>query len=422
MNRSAAKSPTPILDLESPLPEKFRWDRLTWRQALLIVGLPLVAVSLLVPVFVVLNDRNPAVARIFRYVGTTADALFQGSGVHTPAMFFVVYFFALFLIISIHELGHLLGALAVGFHFERIRIGPLTLSKSMQGLKITVQRMSSFDGIAAIRIQRLRKLRQKYAVFIGAGPFANFLSGLCAWLCVATPLGGSHHTIRQYLQLFAALSIFVAAVNLIPYQRRNGMYSDGARLLAFSNSRMKTRRLLCILALNKQINSGVRLRDLKRTWIAHSCAIPDQSLDTLQAFWIAYLADNDSDNAEQAAKNLERCLERFGNTSQEFQKQLLMEAAIFQAWFRNDEQKATFWSQKSEAYPAAPLLKQLRLKICIYWAGRRYDELAATWEKGRRHIETFPASAAKSRMLEVWLAWRNQMDKKRVVRETPLKP
>jgi len=332
-------------------------------------------------------------------------------------MFFVVYFFALFLIILIHELGHLLGALAVGFHFETIRIGSLTLSKSMQGLQITVQRMSSFDGIAAIRIQQLRKLRQKYAVFIAAGPFANFLSGFCVWLYLTIPLSRSHHTFRQSLQWFVGVSIFVGAVNLIPYQRRNGMYSDGARLLAFVNSRMKTRRLLCILALNKQINSGVRFSHLKRTWIAHSCAIPDQSLDTLQAFWIAYLADNDSDNAEKAAQNLERCLERFGNTSQEFQKQLLMEAAIFQAWFRNDEQKATFWSRKSEAYPAAPLLKQLRLKICIYWAGRRYDELAAAWEQGRHHIETFPASAAKSRMLEVWLAWRNQMDKKRIIRE-----
>jgi hypothetical protein len=422
MNHSAAKSPTPILDLESPLPEKFRWDRLTWRQALLIVVLPLVAISLLVPVFVVLNDSNPAVARIFSYVGTKLDTLFKGSGAHSPALLFMVYFFALFLVISIHELAHLAGALAVGFQFERMRIGPLTLAKSTHGLKITVQRMSSFDGIAAIRIQQLRKLHQKFAIFIAAGPFANFLSGLCAWLCLATPLGRSHHTIRQSLQLFAALSIFIAAANSIPYQRRNGMYSDGARLLAFINSRVKTRRLLCILALNKQINSGVRLRHLKRTWIAHSCAIPDQSLDTLQGFWIAYLAENDRENAEQAAQNLERCLERFGSTSQEFQKLLLMEAAIFQAWFRDDEQKAKFWSQRSEDYPAAPLLKQLRLEICIHWAGRRYDELAAAWERGRIHIETVPASPAKSRLMEAWLAWRKEMDKKRVARETPLKP
>lgn len=419
MSSSASKSPTPILDLESPLPKKLRLDRLTWRQALLIVGLPFVAVFLIVLTALVLIDSNPALAGIFRSIGTKFDNFFDGSGGQSPLLLFSSYFLALFLVIAIHELGHVAGGLAVGFHFQRVRIGPLSLAKSPHGLKFSLQRISELDGIALMSIRQLRRLRRNFAIFIAAGPFANLFSALCLWPLLASQLFGQFpHTIRQSLQVFAALSIFVASANLIPYRRRNGMFTDGARLLSFVTSKVKTTRLLSIFALKMQTDSGVRLRELKRTWIAHSRAIPDQSLDALQAFWIAYLVDNDREDAEQAAQNLEKCLERFGIASAGFQKLLLMEAAIFQAWFRNDEQKAKCWSQKSESFPAAPFLNQLRLTICLHWAGSRYDELSSAWKEGCIYIETLPASPVKSRLMDSWLEWKSEMDTKRAARES----
>ena len=422
MSSSASESRTPILDLESPLPKKLRLDRLSWRQALLIVGLPFVGFFLIDIFAVVLIDSNPAAASIFGYIATKFDNLFNGYGSRSPLLLFFSYFLTLFVVIAIHELGHVAGGLAVGFHFQRVRIGPLTLAKSSQGVRFSFQRISEFDGIALMRTQKLQKLRQKFAIYIAAGPCANLFSALCLWPLLASQLFCTlPHAIRQWLQVLAALSIFVASVNLIPYRRRNGMFTDGYRLLSFVTSKVKTRRLLSILALKMQTHSGVRLRDLKRTWIAHSCTIPDQSVDALQAFWIAYLADNDRKDAERAAQNLEKCMERFEIASVELQKLLLMEAAIFQAWFRNDEQKAKCWSQKSETYPAAPLLNRLRLTICLHWAGRRYDELSSAWKKGCIHIEALPASPAKGRLMDGWLEWKNEIDAKRATRETQQK-
>src|ERR1700741_2871989 len=137
MSCSAGKSSTPILDLDSPLSEKSRWDRLSWRQALLIVAIPFAVILLLVPFLAVLNARNVAAARIFSYIGAKSDDLLGGSGAESPILFLVVCFFVLFLTIAIHELGHLGEGLAVGFHFEGLRIGPLKLAKSTRGLKIT---------------------------------------------------------------------------------------------------------------------------------------------------------------------------------------------------------------------------------------------------------------------------------------------
>jgi len=136
MSNPSTKSPTPILDLESPLPKFRQWDRLTLRQAVLIVVLPFVAVILLVPAFLALNDNNPTVAKVFKYIGAKADVLFKGGGAESPLLFFFFCFLTLFLVLLIHELGHVAVGRAVGFHFQGMRIGPLTLSKSPKGLKI----------------------------------------------------------------------------------------------------------------------------------------------------------------------------------------------------------------------------------------------------------------------------------------------
>lgn len=186
MNSSASKSPTPILDLESPLPKKLRLDRLTWRQALLIVGLPFLAIFLIVLTALMLIDSNPALAGPFRYIGTKFDNFFNGSGGQSPLFWLCSYFLALFLALAIHELGHVAAGLAVGFHFQTIRIGPLSVAKSPHGLKLSLQRISELDGIALMSVRQLQKLRRNFALFIAAGPFANLFAAVCLWPILAT--------------------------------------------------------------------------------------------------------------------------------------------------------------------------------------------------------------------------------------------
>lgn len=419
MDNPAAKSPTPILDLEFALPQARRWDRLTWRQAFFVVVLPLLAIFVLVPACLIIRDNNPAVSRLFSYIETKFDPFLSGPGALNPVLLFCFFLLTSFLIIVIHELGHVAAGVVVGLRFEAIRIGPLMLTKSVYGLKVRLQRVSNLDGIAAMGIPQLRKLRQKLAIYVAGGPAANLLSALCVWLFLASQLSGAlPYAGPEFLGFFAGSSIFVAGLNLIPFRRRNGMFTDGARLLSLANSRAKTRRWFCILALKMQSNSGVRLKNLKRTWIAHSCAVSDQSLDALFALWIAYLAANDRNDAEQAAQSLERCLERFAIAPAAFQKLLLMEAAIFQAWFREDEHRAKTWAGKSEeAAAAAPPLNQIRMAICISWAGNRYDELASAWEKGRIYIETLPPSPTKDLLANTWGEWKSDIDRRRAARE-----
>jgi Peptidase family M50 len=417
MDISAGKSSTPILDLESPLPEARRRDRLSWRQTLLIAGTFIVVIPLLVVAFLVLNNI-PAVARMSGHFGVRFAAFIDANFPENPLVFFVSYLPALLMILAIHELGHVAAGFAVGFRFEKIRIGPIVFTQTLNRLKFTFQKAYGFDGIAAMKVLHLRKLRRRLGIYVAGGPLANVLSVVCVWTLLASHvLGTWQHRVGQFLLVFAALSACIGIFNLIPFRRSNGMFTDGARLLSLVTSRVKTRRWLCILALKMEVESGVRPRDLKRTWIAHSCSVLDQSLDTLRAFWTAYIASLDRGDTEQAARHLEKCLELFGIASPEFEKPLLMEAAIFQAWSRDDQQKAKIWALKSDVGLAVPPLNQLRFAICMHWAAHEYDKLALAWEEGCTQIETLPPSPQKDLLRGGWLEWKNEVDTKRKARE-----
>jgi len=272
-------------------------------------------------------------------------------------------------------------------------------------------------------VPRIPRLRQKLAIYVAAGPSANLLTGLCVRLFFASHLSSNlPATLHRSLQIFAGLSILVPLINLIPLRRPDGMFTDGARLISLANSKLKTRRWICVLALQAQRHSGVRPRDLKQTWIAHACAIPDQSLDALHGFWNAYLAANDRKDPELAARALEKCLERLAIAPANFKNLLLREAAVFHAWFRDDGQKAKSWLQKSQSGPPAPFMVRLRLEICMHWAARRHEELLAAWERGRAHIEKLPPSPAAKRLQQSWLEWRNDIETKHSVRIVSSQP
>jgi hypothetical protein len=98
LNGAEAPLPTPILDLEIPLPQ--RQSRLRSQALGFVIGL----VSTLVFVASVRGDSE--------HFGRIAASLF----------------IAIFLGILVHETGHLLAGWIVGFHFNSIQVGWLSLS------------------------------------------------------------------------------------------------------------------------------------------------------------------------------------------------------------------------------------------------------------------------------------------------------
>jgi hypothetical protein len=363
-------------------------------------------------------SRKQPVCRTFLRQRRDVDGFSLRAGSLAPLYLFLIYILSTMAIIAIHEAGHVAGGLAVGFRFEKVRVGPFVVSRSQRALKLTYQINSKLNGATIMQVPRTLRVRRKYLVYSSAGPSANLLTAL--FVCLILTISASSFpapAIRIPLEFFAGYSFVVAALNLIPYLRRNGMFTDGGRLLGLIRSKPKTKRLLSILGLKAQINSGKRPKDLTKSWITNACAISDRS-NALQSFLIAYLSACDREIPEETAHYLERCLQRIGLASPETKKMILIEAAIFQAWFRDDAPKAEVWFERSKAGPALPPPNQIRLRICMNWVGNRYEDVVADFEKARVLTENLPASAAKARLADGWREGKETTEKKRGERES----
>jgi hypothetical protein len=280
-------SPTPILDLESPLPLPHRRERRNWRQTLLAGVLSIAAVILTVAAVEWLRENNGTIDTIFSDLGAKVDTL--------------------------------------------------------------------------------------------SLPAANILILVCLVFC------------------FSVVYIFV--------------------LLAFPSNRLKVRRWRYLLALNRQIVAGVHPKTLERSRIDQCCAVNDESPAAFVAFFMAYAAAVGRGETQSALVYLEKCLERFGVIRVEWQNQILVEAVVFHAWFREDQRKAAIWAQRLEKSNVLPPLQQLRLAICMHWVAHQYDALPSEWEQARVHIEALPDSPEKTNLRDDWLEWKNEIAKRRIAGE-----
>src|SRR5262249_22560189 len=151
-----------------------------------------------------------------------------------------------------------------------------------------------------------------------------------------------------------------------------------------------------------------------RTWseasIFRSIAIDDDSRDAVSASWLAYLWAAERQDITSATKYLEEALAATVSASATagLRDRLFLEAAVFQAWFREDTAKATFWAGQIRDRKLTPL-QHLRLEIALMWSvGKLFD----AWEKIGDYfkiLQELPATPARELMEQSAREWKSQM-------------
>ncbi len=402
---------TPILNLISPLPQRWQLNRLTWRQVVVVVFVPILVIF--VSVFLALEANITAVVRPLELLDSGIQALVDSFGPLGPLLVIIAFFGIILVTVTIHESAHLMAGSAVGFRFQMLQVGPFSLVRLNGRTKVQVRRLSTFDGNAAVQIPSVRRLRRKLALFIAAGPLASLVSGLFVALLLLDwfSLGLRPASLRS-AQFFVAFSLFMFTLNALPFRRSNGQFTDGARLLMLARSRLKTRRWLSLIALAVQNSSGVRPKHWNRNWIRAASCISDRSLDALSGAWFAYAAANDRKESEEAAYYLEQCLQRSRIVAGPSRTILILEAAVFHAWFRSDAKKARTWFARVQDTRDIPPLVLVRAEVALHFAERRMEEAASSWEKGLTIIKSFPASPSRETSEQSWLEWQQEMNRR----------
>lgn len=289
---------------------------------------PLVFIGLMIwsPAFMTFLDR------IFGPVNKFMDAQLNPISFGGKALIVAVLPLALlFAAIVVHEIGHLVCGLSVGFQLTSVRFGPFQISPPFR-VSVKFEPKTGASGFVSMIPGSSKNLRSRAMVFILGGPLANLLTGTSIFVL---NIGG-------FAPYFAAISILIGLGNLIPF-RRFALISDGKRLLMLLKNVGQGERLLAILQLAAELQSGTEPESLSPDFIAKAIAVKDASPDTTAGYAFAYTAAWYKDAPERAAQLLETCLEYSQFSAPAVQQVLRCDAAIFHARKRNRVDLAEQW-------------------------------------------------------------------------------
>jgi hypothetical protein len=382
---------TPILDGVRPLPGR-RWLRPSAGEYFFLSGAVILTLIVL-PEFRRHAESLAASLGIFPAVALTCLIIPGGSFV---------------LSLATHEAGHLLTAWLSGFRLAPNRLavtgGKYDSSRGLQACDMLTL------GILSVRARKLDHLPRRLCFLVLGGPLASFLAPLLLeGYALTRPTG-----IAFAVHVFAGISVLLGIAELLP-DASKGNSSDGARLLMLLKNDAAGQRWLAIIHLQLALERGADPRSWNEMAVASITAIDDDSRDAVAARWLGYLWATERQDITAATKYLEEALAAPATASAWIRDHLFLEAAIFQAWFRDDLGCAHFWVARIRSRKLLPA-QHLRLNVALLWAdGKLFD----AWEKLAEHLSqlrTLPDSAARHLAEKSALEWKQQMESRMLSR------
>jgi hypothetical protein len=169
--------------------------------------------------------------------------------------------FAGFLVLGIHETGHLLTGLFQGFEFQKFVIGPLGIEKRKGKITCYLNlELSSYGGMAATTPKKFDSdTAVKFGRILLAGPLASLLFGLSTL--------GYHlivHTDNPFILIGGAMSLGIFFATTIP--NKSGVYFSDRKRYQRLTGRGKERDVeLAVLKMSADFNKSDSYRSVDVT-------------------------------------------------------------------------------------------------------------------------------------------------------------
>ena len=235
--------------------------------------------------------------------------------------------------IGVHELGHVLAGLGLGFRFNSMRVGRLQIDRRFRlSWSRAIGRGAS--GMATLFPVGTERLSQRAVGLLLGGPGSNLAA---AAVILALPFDKG-----PFFVSLVFWCLILGTMNLVSF-RRGSFASDGRRILMLLRQPAQAERWLAILTLNAELSEGVEPESMSADFIAKAIAVRDDSFDTVSAHVLAYLACFFQHDDAGAAGALEICLSHAGSAPPAIREALMCEAGVFQARRRARIDLARAW-------------------------------------------------------------------------------
>lgn len=245
---------------------------------------------------------------------------------------------ALYLNVSVHELGHLFGGWLVGLRNGGLTIGAFTLARSRDRWKFRFYWKNLFGGGAVAAFGMSGDYRRgAFALTIAAGPLSTLaLTAMSYWVWRSA---GANF--RSWWAAVFWMGVVVASSSLVPYES-SGNLSDGKHLWRLATDSARSHSWISLAALQAENRSGVRPRDwdsaLFEDMMSDAPADKESSRHLL-----AYCRRLDEGRGDEALQHLENALASCASSGRIVRYAIFMEAASASAGFRKNAEQAKRW-------------------------------------------------------------------------------
>lgn len=297
----------------------------------------------------------------------------------------------IFLVLAIHEIGHLLAGRLVGFRPLLLAVGPLWIERKVDRWRVTLNRtLALWGGVAASAPVDDRDLRRRTLIGVAGGPCASVLAGVAVlaplgWLSSPTLGGGGDPPLLP--TVLGAGSIVIGLVTLFP-GRTSGLDTDGARILRLLRGGPAAEGEAALLALAARSMEGERPREWDPELLGRTLACPADSAMGLAAREMAYLHHLDLGRPQEAHRHLEAALERRGEVPTALRASLLGRAAHFHAVHLEDGARGRSFLAEAQGSATGSRHALLLGEIAVLMAEGQRPAAARHLERAREEIGT----------------------------------
>lgn len=389
---SYSPTSTPILDVLRPAPGPAMW-KLTTGEYLFASSVTILTVISLSGIRLVLGYGNFSPAGLLIFLG-------------------LLTFGSLMVAAMVHTLGHLAGALLAKFRVVQLNLGGDWEDPCDSDSRLHACGIIHLGGMT-LSPRHPNGLRKRLLALVLSGPLANLLF---ACLMLACPYWSERGMVTVFVaDVVAICSALYGIAALMPDIDRKGNYSDGARFVMLVKDSELAARWLAVLHLQMQLSRGTHPRDWDKTSLVQATIANDDSRDAVCGNWLAYLWAFESQDITSATRYLEDALAAPPSSSKWLRDRLYVEAAVFQAWFRDNPSKARLWADMIQGSKLARAEKQ-RLKIVLLWAdGKTFD----AWEQMPEYLkvlDAIPDASTHELARKSALEWKHQMESRMLTR------
>lgn len=245
---------------------------------------------------------------------------------------------AYYLVMLVHEVGHLCSLPFAGFEFREIAVGPFLLSRGASGLRPRfVPGRMLMGGHVLASPQSHEYLRRRFQIMLSGGPLATAAVFVGLAFLPLTPFTWS-------MWLWNAV---IAASSWIPFYLR-GSVTDAKALLLLRRRGKEGDWLAAILYVTAVDRQGVSPRDWPAS-VVTQLASDGASPPAATARYLVMVSALDSGDRERVAAALEDVLAASHKLRPDLRRVSFSEAAFYQGVMARNAELAVAWLKEARA-------------------------------------------------------------------------